>query len=349
MARIEHSLLESANRITGDRNRQTLVNNLIKELRATVVNIEDVILLHVPPGANFEYLEVGVSSPVSAFSTHFKLVLQEHRSTYASTNRHVQQAIEKRIAVLIPADGQVKVEALFPIVINKAVISVLCIYSNKLDKESINVIKLLTSIYSNFLTAIDDGERDSLTQLLNRKTFDLQLAHLLSESKGNPSPRMSKERRTEKEEASHWVAILDIDHFKSINDNYGHMYGDEVLLLFSSLMRDSFRHSDLLFRYGGEEFVVVLAPTTEDNALMIFDRFRSKLANFSFPQVDRVTASIGMLKMCPEHHTTTLLDHADKALYYAKENGRNQVCDYTQLITENLLEEVDVLNDVEMF
>ena len=69
------------------------------------------------------------------------------------------------------------------------------------------------------------------------------------------------ERREEKVDVNNWIGILDIDHFKSINDNYGHVYGDEVLLLFSDLMKKTFRGNDLLFRYGGEEFVVVLDET----------------------------------------------------------------------------------------
>ena len=127
------------------------------------------------------------------------------------------------------------------------------------------------------------------------------------------------------------------------------MYGDEVLLLFANLMEKTFRNTDLLFRYGGEEFVVVLSPATESDANMIFERFRKKLELFNFPQIGKITVSIGMVNIHTQEHPATLLEHADQSLYYAKEHGRNQVCSYNELIKSGELKVRQVESDIDIF
>ena len=127
------------------------------------------------------------------------------------------------------------------------------------------------------------------------------------------------------------------------------MYGDEVLLLFADLMRKIFRSTDLLFRHGGEEFVVVLVPAAESDSFRIFERFRQNVELFEFPQVGQVTVSIGMVKIDAQDNPSTLLEYADQALYYAKEHGRNQVCNYNELIKAGILKVRHTKNDIELF
>ena len=144
--------------------------------------------------------------------------------------------------------------------------------------------------------------------------------------------------------------MADIDCFKRINDNWGHLYGDEVLLLVAQLMQAHFRDNDFLFRFGGEEFVIILNATTKERALMAFDRFRTAMAEYSFPQIGQVTISIGVIEMDPSIFTATLLDRADKALYHAKRNGRNQTWEYGELLEKGLVEEKEItFGDVEFF
>src|SRR3546814_19890916 len=83
----------------------------------------------------------------------------------------------------------------------------------------------------------------------------------------------------------YWLAVADIDHFKRINDTLGHLYGDEVLLLLAQVMKRSFRHDDLLFRFGGEEFVIVISAPDRGSANIAFDKFRRNVETFTFPQV----------------------------------------------------------------
>ena len=147
-----------------------------------------------------------------------------------------------------------------------------------------------------------------------------------------------------------YFALLDIDHFKKVNDRFGHIYGDEVLLLFSQIMNDTFRDDDLLFRYGGEEFAIALRNVNDQSSNIALERLRSNVEAFEFPQVGKVTVSIGYTCVKPVQMISTLTDAADKALYFAKEHGRNQVCSYDQLLKKGRLTVQDFSKqDVELF
>ncbi|WP_157272022.1 GGDEF domain-containing protein [Azohydromonas aeria] len=166
-------------------------------------------------------------------------------------------------------------------------------------------------LYGNFLTLLDYGERDALTGVFNRKTFtDCFMRAVLQRPK----------------EARHvYLAALDLDHFKHVNDTFGHLIGDEVLLLTARLMRCVLRTDDGLFRFGGEEFVVLLEDANEDGAHAALERLREQMAQYHFPQVGRVTMSIGFTAVQPGDLPPGALDRADRALYLAKASGRNQV------------------------
>ncbi len=131
--------------------------------------------------------------------------------------------------------------------------------------------------------------------------------------------------------------MVDIDFFKKINDNFGHLFGDEVLLRVAELMRQSFRSNDKLFRFGGEEFVVMLRSVGEDDVRGIFDRFRLAVERHDFPQVGRVACSVGFARIDPRLSPADLLGRADEALYYSKRNGRNQVNGFDELVMSGKL------------
>lgn len=251
----------------------------------------------------------------------------------------------------VTEDDNDQTRTLWPIIVNKNKVGILDIYGHHRTLDTEKLIRGFIRIYSNFLAILDDNEHDTLTGLLNRKTFDVQLSELLSNSIDEQTDEQitEKERRAAKFNEYHWVGMLDIDHFKSINDKFGHMYGDEVLLLFANLMGKTFRSSDLLFRYGGEEFVVVLSPASESDAMQVFERFRHKLEQFEFPQVGRVTVSAGIIKIDSREHPSIVLERADQALYYAKEHGRNQICSYHDLINAGLLKVRQIESDIELF
>lgn len=220
-----------------------------------------------------------------------------------------------------------------------------------LDEGNHKLIAGFLKIYHNYLAIIDDSQRDTLTGLLNRKTFDNNITKIIETQQQHDRPyqKHAPRRRKGVENASHWLAVMDIDFFKSVNDRFGHLYGDEVLLLLARIMEQTFRLQDKLFRFGGEEFVVVLAPTSFDDAKNTFERFRRNIEEYNFPQVGRVTISIGFVRVSHHETSSTFIGHADEALYYAKHNGRNQVCSYENLIAEGVLESEHFKSEVELF
>jgi len=216
------------------------------------------------------------------------------------------------------------------------------------DSNTLHMMEGILSVYRNYQNILDYSERDSLTGLLNRKTFDEKFSRLLSTAAPEGSPQDHVERRHAHSGVGHWLAVVDIDHFKKVNDQFGHLYGDEVLILVANLLRSSFRAQDRVFRFGGEEFVVLLRSTTLEDARKIFERFRANVEKHEFPQVGRVTVSLGFASISTES-PVVILGHADQALYYAKANGRNRVCYYDELVKSGELHS-EVSNDtVEFF
>jgi diguanylate cyclase (GGDEF)-like protein len=207
--------------------------------------------------------------------------------------------------------------------------------------QMLQVMEGILSVYRNYQSLLDYSERDSLTGLLNRKTFDEKFARMISSKMHEPAD--CDDRRHHTNIKSQWLAVVDIDHFKRVNDRFGHLYGDEVLILVANVLRSSFRSQDRVFRFGGEEFVILLRSTTLDDARMIFDRFRSNIEQHAFPQVGQITVSIGFAAITQET-PVVILGHADQALYHAKESGRNRVCYYDELINQGLIDN-DKKND----
>jgi diguanylate cyclase (GGDEF)-like protein len=156
---------------------------------------------------------------------------------------------------------------------------------------------------------------DPLTGIANRRSFLQDAMQLAKRHSGKPLPTA--------------VLLIDLDHFKSINDRFGHALGDRVLEIFSDAARKSVRSTDLLGRLGGEEFAAVLHDTSRDKAMAVAERIRESFANAAKEVNGRpvgATVSIG-LAYCQEAalDVVELLAQSDQALYFAKEHGRNRV------------------------
>ena len=217
------------------------------------------------------------------------------------------------------------------------------------------IVEGLLDLLRNCLALLDYSETDTLTGLLNRKTFDQYLLDILSRisSDGDnvaETPHLPKRRLPRPHGHHHWLGVMDVDNFKSINDRFGHLIGDEVLILIANMMRASFRAQDQLFRFGGEEFIVLLKPTGYEQARATFERFRQDVEGHVFPQVEHVTISIGFARIGIEDTPAEVLGNADEALYWAKQHGRNQTCSYEELRTAGNLKPHPVLHtEAEMF
>ncbi len=180
------------------------------------------------------------------------------------------------------------------------------------DANKMDVIKKINFIYnqSKHLSITDE-----LTGLFNRRHFEQNFEREFLRAKRYNSDLS--------------IAIIDIDFFKKVNDTYGHLCGDYVLREAAYMIQESFRKTDMVFRYGGEEFVVILTETSLESALIPLERLRKKIEakNLFYEGKNfNITVSIGLNSDTSKFESASeFLDAADKALYRAKENGRNRI------------------------
>lgn len=212
------------------------------------------------------------------------------------------------------------------------------------NKEIINedYIYTLIKFYNQQVYLLRNKDTDSLTGLYNRHSFESTLKKYYD--------TLSFKNRSNDVKSSNYFAMLDVDFFKKINDEYGHVYGDEVLMLIANSMKKTFRDADILFRYGGEEFAVLLKDVTEEQTESILNRFRKNVEKLHFPFEHKVTISIGFCAFNNTSHLGTIIDHADKALYYSKDHGRNKVSNFDYLLREHKIQNTpETKNDIELF
>ena len=192
------------------------------------------------------------------------------------------------------------------------------------------------SIVSKYYERLVEAETDPLTRLSNRRVFHSHVDAGL--------------RRWTESGRPHFFAVLDIDHFKRINDGFGHLYGDEILVLFANLMRKTFRAGDLLYRFGGEEFVVIYGVEKGRSGEEALERFRKAVETHDFPGIGKVTVSAGFTRIADSSTPAAILiDRADQAVYHAKALGRNRVCSWDALVAAGEIADRTPGRDVTLF
>lgn len=156
---------------------------------------------------------------------------------------------------------------------------------------------------------------DGLTKLYNSRSFYTQLELEVDRFNRYKHPLS--------------LLLLDLDHFKDYNDTYGHLEGDKVLVRFSQIIKSCLRTNDSAYRYGGEEFTVILPETGGEEAKTVAQRIRKTLEAEKFMPIPnnqvKITISIGVTQYHPKEELSTFIQRADKAMYLSKENGRNKV------------------------
>jgi diguanylate cyclase (GGDEF)-like protein len=239
------------------------------------------------------------------------------------------------------ADGELQAAAaesalIVPLFVKGRVLGSLqlfCVRPEGFSEEDAQLLWTLALVAENLLTREQANEgllrfafTDYLTGLRTRGYFEQQLD--------------LEVKRSDRKGEGFSLLMVDIDHFKSLNDNYGHHVGDQVLRQVTALLVKDMREVDTVARYGGEEFVIILPETSEQEATSVAQRLRRAIQNFDF-QIEglegheRLTISIGIAVYGRDADgRQKLIEYADAALYAAKSRGRNQVLQYSQLLEQ---------------
>lgn len=245
----------------------------------------------------------------------------------------VREMVENDQHIL--SSEEFKTKYILPIIFNGKLLGGICFYNKdncdysefKFYKTMIDEITLLLRMRYLYSESEYLSVTDGLTGLYNRRHFE-----------SNIEREFLRVRRYHAELS---LAMIDIDHFKQINDNYGHQFGDFVLREISDIIVASFRKTDMIYRYGGEEIAVFLTETSLDNATIPLERLREKISQHEFiynNQTIHVTVSLGVSNYNNEMKSQhDLVKCADNALYKAKQDGRNKLVAFTHEQSNNLV------------
>ncbi len=254
-------------------------------------------LLHQP---NFNYLVIALLSVLFVGAIAFS-------NNIIAFTLH---SLPVLITCLLLSDGDQWVRMVYCFALPVAGISIQSVIQKRNDNFAQG---LMYKLLEERQTLNDLSMLDPLTGLYNRRGLQNRLETLMS-----------------LDTSGHFVLLLDIDYFKAYNDHYGHMMGDQALIQVSAAIRNAVRSRDIVTRYGGEEFMVLLTSTTPEMAMQTAERIRQRVYDLKIPHMfnqsvaTNVTVSIGLAPLLDEN-VEDALDQADKALYEAKHLGRNNI------------------------
>ena len=246
--------------------------------------------------------------------------MEEHKSLKNSKFEVVRMILGKELDYNF---SDLTSKIIIPLIFDKKLIGGICFYTRQdVDYSSFRYFDIMISeLLAIFKMKYQYTEKefmsvlDGLTGLYNRRQLEIGLEQECNRTKRHPSDFS--------------LAILDIDFFKKVNDTYGHQYGDYVLKTVADLMKQSFRKTDLLYRYGGEELVIIMPETNIEGAIIPVQRLRRMVEDYKFEYNGvraKVTVSIGLTMNYQNLNSPAeILKTADEALYKAKEGGRNRV------------------------
>jgi len=219
--------------------------------------------------------------------------------------------------------NEFKTQLIVPLISNGKLLGGICFFNteeakyteSKFYKTMISELSILLKMQYLYSETEYVSVIDGLTGLYNRRHFEVNIEREFL--------------RVKRYTADLSMAMIDIDHFKKVNDTYGHQFGDYVLKEISGIISESFRKTDMIYRYGGEEIAVILTETPIDGAIIPLERLRERVAKHDFiynGEKTNLTISIGVSCNLEEMNVQgELVEYADKALYNAKQNGRNRL------------------------
>lgn len=287
----------------------------IDRIYATIPEVTDEVLEELYT----QFLSEAQSRSVKTATDSAKKILTDMMMSVANlsgSTSAVSQDMARKIEALDDAPSEAVLKDLASTIIESA--KVLKESSDQVALKLANSQKQIADLKEDLAKASAESERDFLTGVYNRKAFDKRLLECMQEAK-------EKDQQLS-------LLMLDIDHFKTFNDNFGHDIGDQVLKIVGRSLTDSVKGMDMVARFGGEEFVVILPKTPIGGAMIVAEAIRKVIAGREMKRRDTgetygvITVSIGV--SCYRHgndNPAAMLKRADDALYRSKKAGRNRV------------------------
>jgi len=311
----EH-LLSSVALITEQRQLQCLAQSLIDTIVQTM-GLQRVAVVNIGAMAHFPAVISSADFALSELPTCIKTCVASGQA-------------------VVESYGDLQRLAL-PISINDKVMKVLLVEQSQWSEQQQTMLRAFARIYENFARVVIESQTDGLTGLLNRKAFDYKLYRLF-----NDLPAADEVRQ-------HWLLTFDIDFFKRINDSLGHLYGDEILLTVATAMLQSFDADDPMFRFGGDEFVILLANQSRGQVEHSIHAFTELLRSKGSERTGNLTLSLGCAALSRQDDPMSVMMKADRALYYAKEHGRDRAIFYADLQQRGEADSTLFTDDIELF
>lgn len=235
-------------------------------------------------------------------------IYQRYKNTYTKGIKDIAQYVNQQVDENTNQISSNFRYSLFTIILLFIIASAFGLY----------IVNILQGYNSKLLHMTDEldvlARTDALTGLYNRRYCDEYL-----------DERIKVFHRFDQ---AFSLILLDIDYFKSINDNFGHEIGDDILKEIAKTLSANIREVDKVFRWGGEEFVIILPYTDIENSALVAEKIRQKIENHNFKIDQKVTASLGVVQYSKDFSAREFMEHADQALYQAKQSGRNLVKQY---------------------
>lgn len=267
-------------------------------------------LLHL---TNRLQASLDVEDVIQSFSEDVQVIVAHDHITYINADQDIEVTVGKKARHCLNYQLTVSNKPIGTLAISRR-----SKFSDKETQQIEDLLSILLYPLRNALlyhSAVAAAYKDPLTGVGNRAAFDDSLAR-----------EMDIARRHQRELG---IIVIDLDHFKKANDTYGHATGDCLLRALSHCASETIRSSDMLFRYGGEEFVAILPSTTEQGAKRLAERVRRNIESlecFCEGHAIKMTASLGVTTLREGDDAESFFRRADEALYRAKSEGRNQTC-----------------------
>ncbi len=240
-------------------------------------------------------------APYLTFEDEYRRIARQSIDSYTDTNKKIAEISQQQQDALDHVTESHELTRRFNDIQNTL--------TDEVERASLTIRKLSERIVELETTAA----LDPMTKVLNRRSMDLYLEEMVA---------------VQNDHIPLYLLMIDVDDFKEINDNYGHIAGDKVLMVLANIMKSTLRDSDRIFRYGGEEFVIVLNRVDDEGCLAVTQRILSLARNNKLIYKQHhfsVTLSIGVASLKRGDTVEAIINRADKALYRAKNRGKDQM------------------------